>query len=128
MAYCRNCGTQLSDGAKFCPKCGNKTDDGHGAVQPTYQPEIESISTTEDNEELDTGLKILSFFIPLVGFVIYFNNWAFKPVKAHSGVVWALYGFFFSWIFWWLILRFILWIIGASDADYPPSGRPEVRY
>ncbi len=22
MAYCRKCGTQLSDGAKFCPKCG----------------------------------------------------------------------------------------------------------
>lgn len=23
MAFCSNCGTQLSDGAKFCPKCGN---------------------------------------------------------------------------------------------------------
>lgn len=23
MAYCCKCGTQLSDGAKFCPKCGN---------------------------------------------------------------------------------------------------------
>ena len=22
MAYCNKCGTQLSDGAKFCPKCG----------------------------------------------------------------------------------------------------------
>lgn len=22
MAFCRNCGTELSDGAKFCPKCG----------------------------------------------------------------------------------------------------------
>lgn len=25
MAYCSKCGTQLSDGAKFCPKCGNPT-------------------------------------------------------------------------------------------------------
>lgn len=23
MVYCRNCGNQLEDGAKFCPKCGN---------------------------------------------------------------------------------------------------------
>ena len=22
MAFCGNCGTQLNDGAKFCPKCG----------------------------------------------------------------------------------------------------------
>lgn len=26
MAYCRNCGTLLVDGAKFCQKCGCKTD------------------------------------------------------------------------------------------------------
>lgn len=25
MAFCSNCGTQLSDGTKFCPKCGNPT-------------------------------------------------------------------------------------------------------
>lgn len=24
MAYCSNCGNRLSDGAKFCPKCGTK--------------------------------------------------------------------------------------------------------
>jgi len=23
MAYCKNCGSKLEDGAKFCPKCGN---------------------------------------------------------------------------------------------------------
>ena len=27
MAYCNKCGTQLSDGAKFCPKCGNPCGD-----------------------------------------------------------------------------------------------------
>ena len=24
--YCNNCGTQMADGAKFCPKCGMKMD------------------------------------------------------------------------------------------------------
>lgn len=23
MAYCKNCGNELREGAKFCPKCGN---------------------------------------------------------------------------------------------------------
>ncbi len=25
MAFCKNCGTQFQDGAKFCPKCGTTT-------------------------------------------------------------------------------------------------------
>ena len=24
LVYCNNCGTQMADGAKFCPKCGIK--------------------------------------------------------------------------------------------------------
>lgn len=27
MAFCKNCGTQLEDGAKFCPNCGTPTAD-----------------------------------------------------------------------------------------------------
>lgn len=114
MAFCKNCGTQLIDGAKFCPKCGNKTDDGQVAVQSTYQPETESDYSTDEYEELDNGLKLFSFIIPLVGFIIYFNNWELKPYKAHSGIVWALYGVFFSWIFWWLIWWMIMNVFKTS--------------
>lgn len=34
MAFCGNCGTQLTDGAKFCPKCGNP-------VKNVHNPQIE---------------------------------------------------------------------------------------
>ena len=27
MAYCRKCGTELNDGVKFCPKCGEKVEE-----------------------------------------------------------------------------------------------------
>ncbi len=37
MAYCNNCGTQLAEGVKFCPKCGTAT--GAVAVQEPPQPE-----------------------------------------------------------------------------------------
>ena len=60
MAFCRNCGNQLTDGAKFCPKCGNKTDDGREIVQPTYQPETESDYSTEEYDELDYIANTLS--------------------------------------------------------------------
>ncbi len=40
MAFCNNCGTQLAEGAKFCPKCGTPT--GAAAApqpeQPVQQP------------------------------------------------------------------------------------------
>ena len=39
MAFCSKCGTQLSDGAKFCPKCGN----------PTGSTQKESSSTDKDD-------------------------------------------------------------------------------
>lgn len=38
MAYCRNCGTQIDDGASFCPNCGNATG-GAAAPQPKQAKE-----------------------------------------------------------------------------------------
>lgn len=29
MAFCGNCGNELKDGAKFCPKCGNPVNSNH---------------------------------------------------------------------------------------------------
>ncbi len=37
MVYCNNCGTQLAEGVKFCPKCGTAT--GAAAVKEPLQPE-----------------------------------------------------------------------------------------
>lgn len=66
MAYCSKCGTKLTEGAKFCPKCGN-------SVQPTEEkPKSivdafkegwqegakESENKSSENESLSTGQKI----------------------------------------------------------------------
>lgn len=37
MAFCRNCGNQVSDGIKFCPKCGQAVD-GTSQQQVYQQP------------------------------------------------------------------------------------------
>ena len=33
MAFCGNCGTQLNDGAKFCPRCGQTVGGGESTPQ-----------------------------------------------------------------------------------------------
>lgn len=37
MAFCKNCGTQVNDGTKFCPKCGQAVD-GEAQQQVYQQP------------------------------------------------------------------------------------------
>ena len=39
MAYCRNCGTQIDDGAAFCPNCGNPTGGSVNPEQPIQNKE-----------------------------------------------------------------------------------------
>lgn len=34
MAFCGNCGTEISDGAKFCPKCGTARKGGQEQQEP----------------------------------------------------------------------------------------------
>lgn len=38
MPFCGNCGTQMSDDARFCTKCGTQRSAFAPAVQPTPQP------------------------------------------------------------------------------------------
>ena len=39
MAFCSNCGTQLIEGAVFCPECGTKNWITGAPAQPVYQPQ-----------------------------------------------------------------------------------------
>ncbi|MBP5572813.1 MAG: zinc ribbon domain-containing protein [Bacteroidales bacterium] len=38
MKYCSNCGTQMGDEAKFCPRCGLKAPGGQRPQEPIQQP------------------------------------------------------------------------------------------
>jgi len=44
------------------------------------------------NEDLSTGLKVLSFCIPLAGAILYFTNKDTMPLKAKSACHMALWG------------------------------------
>lgn len=99
--YCKNCGTQIPDGAQFCSSCGEKTTiNNQNPVQPTYnnqsagnipQPPPYNPPVTEDKANI--GLNILSFFIPIVGLILYFQWKKDTPQKAQSALICAIVGF-----------------------------------
>lgn len=56
--YCKNCGSELTDGAEYCSNCGTK-------VTETYQStNISSTSTTDLNKK--TGLHIGAFVFMVI--------------------------------------------------------------
>ena len=65
MAYCQNCGQMIDDKAVICVHCG-----------------VAVPSKISDSPS--TGLKVLCFFFPIIGLILYL-------VKAYGK--WALIGF-----------------------------------
>lgn len=52
----------------------------------------QNVNTPQDNEDLETIMKVLSFCIPLAGAILYFVNKDKAPKKAKSACTLALYG------------------------------------
>ena len=62
MAYCRQCGTQMPDGATFCPSCGAR-DVGSGQTSYNGQPHVPN--DIEDNKAITVLCYLgLLFLIP----------------------------------------------------------------
>lgn len=52
MAFCGNCGTQVAEGVKFCPSCGNTmqaTPQQPAQPEPTAEEKLQQATTTVDN-------------------------------------------------------------------------------
>ena len=78
MAFCKNCGNQLNEGAKFCPKCGTVV--GGEAVSPAPVPKQQEVKQPEKKayvvEEKGPIEKILQnkgFWIGVAVFLIGFT-------------------------------------------------------
>jgi hypothetical protein len=81
MKYCRYCGAEMLDDAVLCVKCGCP---------------VESTTIAEETDAPNMGFAVLSFFIPLVGLILYLT-WKDKtPLKAKSCGKGALVGVIIS--------------------------------
>jgi len=49
MPFCPSCGRQVSESARFCPKCGFVLEPGVIAVPPTQPPPVEAIGWDRKN-------------------------------------------------------------------------------
>ena len=79
MKFCQKCGKELVDEAVICTHCGCSV--GSSPIN-AYVADAPNL-----------GLAILSFFIPLVGLILYLVNKDSSPLKAKSAGKGALIGF-----------------------------------
>lgn len=68
--YCKKCGKELDDEAKFCPYCGTSTRDEKENAQ--------------NGDASSAGLGILCFFLPIAGLILYIVWKDTYPLKAKS--------------------------------------------
>ena len=91
--FCQNCGAEQSLTNSICTECG----------KPPFVTFKEN-----DNSELDTVVKVVSFCIPLVGAILYFVHKNSAPQKSKDACTAAAWGFLVN-----LILQIIATALGA---------------
>lgn len=84
---CNTCGATVPDNASICPYCGNAV----SSVQPNMAYQQPNGANPDDVPS--TGLNILSFIIPLAGWIMYFVKKDESPNLARSCSKWAWIGF-----------------------------------
>ena len=89
--FCNKCGNQMPEGAGFCNKCGAAS--AAPAPQQPYpgQPVYYQAPPPEPDVP-NTGLNALSFFIPIVGFIVYATSNAQTPIKAKACLKMSIIG------------------------------------
>jgi predicted nucleic acid-binding Zn ribbon protein len=83
--FCEKCGTQIGDDQRFCSKC--------------------VINQVKDKASI--GFGILSFFIPLVGLILFLVWKKDAPLKAKFCGIGALIGFIIIWFVPSLFIPFL---------------------
>jgi len=103
---CELCGQALTKDLRYCPVCGQENPHYQGEEQKTYAPQPQQQSgnqyysqtsrqsKTSNNEDSGSiGFGILSFFIPLVGIILYFVWKNDRPKAAKSCLIGAASAF-----------------------------------
>lgn len=94
MAFCKNCGNQIGDGAIMCPQCGTM-------VAPVQQQPAQ--------QKASFGWAVLGFFFPIVGLILFLVWKKDQPAKAKMAGIGALVGFIVN-----IVLSIVSSVLGAA--------------
>ena len=79
MAFCRKCGNEIMDGAKFCPVCGEEIESSGGRqTKNGYKTILQNLNNTEDTTEQFSDEDIQKSRVMAV--LAYFGILVFIPV------------------------------------------------
>ena len=101
MPFCKKCGAQLDEGAKFCGACGAKQSDDAGAssaaasAASTIEETLKNISNTEDNttdfdsQDINDNkvMAVLSYFSWLVLIPLIASKSRYARFHVNQGLV-----------------------------------------
>ncbi len=82
--YCKNCGKEIDDNAYVCPNCGVKVESESNVVK------------ADADSGSKAGWGVLSFFIPLVGLILFLMWKNERPQTSKVCGICALVSFIFS--------------------------------
>ncbi|MBR6737244.1 MAG: zinc ribbon domain-containing protein [Clostridia bacterium] len=107
--YCKNCGKLNDDDARFCSSCGEKLesdyyhdcDENDCRVEDYERKDYQRAKYGEvnENDAPSVGYGILSFFIPIVGIILFVTWNKQSPKKAKSCIIGAIIGIVVTLIF-----------------------------
>lgn len=75
--FCRNCGKEIDNNAYVCPNCGVKVKD-----ELAERREQQATANLEADSGSKAGWGVLSFFIPLVGLILFLMWKTDRPKTA----------------------------------------------
>lgn len=137
MAFCKNCGTKLTDGCAFCPECGTPVEGKNAAAD--FENKVKSVMDTPDStggmEAADIasnkGMAVLSylgllFLIPLLAA----KDSQYARFHVNQGIVLFIADFILSFVMSMLnwtffaasvkavlgLIMLIYWIVGIVNA------------
>jgi len=102
--FCPNCGKEISDLASVCVNCGV-------AVKSNNQ-----IATTA-NDKKSIGLCIVSFLIPIFGFIYWAVNANTTPKKAKACGISAIISVVAAVVFY-VLIYVIIFAAAMADSGY----------
>lgn len=121
MKYCTYCGTCLKDDNCFCPNCGSKCNDNKNSNNSEYTIPYERQANNFNHKEEDKsngGLNLISFFLPLVGLILFLIWQDDYPLKAKGCGKWALIGVVTSFVISIVAIVFFRIIFGSIWSDF----------